>query len=149
MIGCGDLDNENTLSPKTITISFVLPPQQRTASERVAVAVPEVSLKHIQTELILLAHESVEFTRDYLVYENNERVYDGNVTDFETSTVALEVPTNTPIKLFAYRFEEAIQDEETFLEWETEDMVDQYGTSQTFVITDTSEYIKLTINIFD
>ena len=76
-------------------------------------------------------------------------MYDGNVTDFETSTVALEVPTNTPIKLFAYRFEEAIQDEETFLEWETEDMVDQYGTSQTFVITDTSEYIKLTINIFD
>ena len=116
----------------------MLPPQQRTASERVAVAVPEVSLKHIQTELILLAHESVEFTRDYLVYENNERVYDGNVTDFETSTVVLEVPTNTPIKLFAYRFEEAIQDEETFLEWETEDMVDQYGTSQTSVITDTS-----------
>jgi hypothetical protein len=76
-------------------------------------------------------------------------VYDGNVTDFETSTVVLEVPTNTPIKLFAYRFEEAIQDEETFLEWETEDMVDQYSTSQTFVITDTSEYIKLTINIFD
>jgi hypothetical protein len=76
-------------------------------------------------------------------------VYDGNVTDFETSTVVLEVPTNTPIKLFDYRFEEAIQDEETFLEWETEDMVDQYGTSQTFLITDTSEYIKLTINIFD
>ena len=112
-------------------------------------AVPEVSLQHIQTELILLAHESVEFTRDYIVYENNERVYDGKVTYFETSTVVLEFPTNIPIKLFAYRFEEAIQDEENFLEWETEDMVDQYGTSQTFVITDTTEYIKLTINIFD
>ena len=61
----------------------------------------------------------------------------------------LEVPTNTPIKLFPYRFEEAIQDEETFLVWETEEMVDQYGTSQTFLITDTTEYIKLSINIFD
>ena len=88
-------------------------------------------------------------SRDYLAYENNERVYNDNVTDFETSTVVLEVPTNTPIKLSAYRFEEAILDEETFLEWDTEDMVDQYGKSQIFVITDITEYIKLTINISD
>ena len=63
MIGWGDLENQNTLRPKTITISFELPLQQRTANVRLVFAAPEVSLLHIQTELILLAHESVEFTR--------------------------------------------------------------------------------------
>jgi hypothetical protein len=54
MIGCVDLENQDILSAKMITISFVFSPQHRTASERVAVQSPEVYLDKIQTELILL-----------------------------------------------------------------------------------------------
>jgi len=144
LISCSDLEPE--MVKKTISITFSTSGfQQSTPANARTSYVISPTTSTINSELILLVDKSVEWNQWYwTAFEVDESVYDGNFSNLSNDTVTLEVPLDTELKLFVYRFQEyaGYQDIPYY-----ENLVDEYGVSTSFYINSDSQTDEMTIDV--
>ena len=144
LISCSDLEPE--MVKKTISITFSTSGfQQSTPANARTSYVISPTTSTINSELILLVDKSVEWNQWYwTAFEVDESVYDGNFSNLSNDTVTLEVPLDTELKLFVYRFQEyaGYQDIPYY-----ENLVDEYGVSASFYISSEEQRDEMTIDV--
>ena len=144
LVSCSDLEPE--MVKKTITVTFSTSGFQQSspANARTTHATSAVT-STINTELILLADDSVEWNQWYWsAFEMDESVYDGNFSNLSNDTVTLVVPLNTKLKLFVYRFQEYVGYQDIP---NSENLVDEFGVSSAFYIDSEEQRDEMTIDV--
>ena len=113
------------------------------ASSRSSSKDNENLLSGIWTELIYLVPDSMTFNvKDG--YQNLVAFEDRALTDIETNRVILKLPLDTPLKIYAYRFEEAYSLADI-------DSIERtplsFGLSGSFIITSSTSSITVSLSI--
>jgi len=144
LVSCSDL--EQTIVKKTITITFSTSGFQQSTPENARTSyVISPTTSTINSELILLADKSVEWNQWYwTAFELDESVYDGNFSNLSNDTVTLEVPLDTELKLFVYRFQEYVGYQDIP---NSENLVDEFGVSSAFYIDSEDQRDEMTIDV--
>jgi len=147
LISCSDLELEMTRKTISITVSTSGFQQQTPTNTRSNYAISNTT-STINSEFILVANTSVSWNRYYkTAFWYEDEVYDANLTNLSNDTVTLEVPLDTKLQLFVYRFQERLGLSSIL---DNEDSVDEYGISDTFYISseDRSDEVTIDVGLF-
>ena len=139
LISCGNPEDMNLKKYRKVSMKM----GYSDASSRSNSRDNENLLSGIGTEVIYLVPDSMTFNvKDG--YQNLVAFEDRALTDIETNRVILNLPLDTPLKIYAYRFEEAYSLADI-------DSVERtplsFGTSGSFIITSSTSSITVNLAI--
>ena len=139
LISCGNPEDMNLKKYRKVSMQM----GYSDASSRSSLRDNENLLAGVGTEVIYLVPDSMTFNvKDG--YQNLVAFEDRALTDIETNRVILNLPLDTPLKIYAYRFEEAysLADIDSL-----ERTPLSFGTSGSFVITSSTSSITVSLAI--
>ena len=139
LISCGNPEDMNLKKYRKVSMKM----GYSDASSRSNSRDNENLLSGIGTEVIYLVPDSMTFNvKDG--YQNLVAFEDRALTDIETNRVILNLPLDTPLKIYAYRFEEAYSLEDI-------DSIERtplsFGLSGSFIITSSTSSITVSLSI--
>ena len=139
LISCGNPEDMNLKKYRIVSMKM----GYSDASSRSSSRDNENLLSGIGTEVIYLVPDSMTFNvKDG--YQNLVAFEDRALTDIETNRVILNLPLDTPLKIYAYRIEEAnsLADIDS-----VERTPLSFGTSGSFIITSSTSSITVNLAI--